>query len=539
MNPAFLCAPGVLKRSRTALPSSSHRIKCALPSPESLQSKVESELLISEQTPSFSPPAPHPPRALPVQLDLLNYHARTYSRRAKTRPAALRLYRRCLALNPSDGRAHLGIARLHIANGDIPAARDTFYRGTNVSRKNPHLLQAWGVMEERQGATNRARELYEEALRADPGHAATWVAMGLWWRRVGKNFAKAREMFRRGTQVAPNNYYLWHCWGMLERDCKRYKLARECFRRGVEANPNNAATYVNWGCLEDTCGNTEVAIKLFKKAHIANPRNTHAYVAHAVTAERIGEVQKAISLLQTAIEIRPWDAGARQMLGLVEWRRGSVEKARYYFKDALRVNDRHGPSWHAWARMEQELGFLDRARELYQEAVWATPREQQVVRTWHAWAVLEMYDNNIELARRYFAYGLEIDDSCVPLWCGLAVLEAENSNMSRARDCLEKAVRLIPEFKSTWRLYEQLEREFGSAKQARHVFERSVVVTSQQDHRLVVSDPLPGDFKAGGMWLDPLELKPTESAFESVWESKRGFNIGLGQRIRRDEGNLM
>lgn len=465
----------------------------------------------------------HPPPALPVQLDLLNYHARIFSRRRPTRPAALRFYRRCIKLDSADGRAWLGLARIHIAEGDIESARRTFRAGTNASRKNPHLLQAWGVLEEKQGCWQRAKALYEAAIRADERHCASWVALGMWYRKYEKDTTKARQMFKRGSEADPRNYYVWHVWGTLEKECRRFKIARECFRRGVESNPNNAATYVIWGGLEDMLGNVNKAVALFERARIANPRNTHTYVSHALALEKLGNPEKAIELLQTAIEIRPHDAAPRQMLGLIESRRGNVERAREYFQESLKVNERHGPTWHAWAQMEQNLGLLDRARELYQESVWAAPRAPHVVRTWHSWAMLELEQGQVDVARRYFAHGLEVDGCNVALLSGLATLEAKAGNMGRSRDCLEKCIRLMPDLRSTWKLYEGLERKYGSMQRAQLVFERCVVTSQQVDQRLIVSEPLPGDYKAGGMWFDALELKPTDSAFELV--SKSGGKI--------------
>eukprot|EP00177_Eucheuma_denticulatum_P000411 GFKZ01000713.1.p1 GENE.GFKZ01000713.1~~GFKZ01000713.1.p1 ORF type:complete len:571 (-),score=77.62 GFKZ01000713.1:87-1712(-) len=534
MTPAFLPSHFSVKRPRASRP---RPLLCCSSSPpgnnDYLQSKVESHLLASEQTSSLTPSTPpHPPNALPVQLDLLNYHARFFSRRPQTRPTAIRFYRRCIDLNSADGRAWLGLARIHIVQGDIAAARGTFQAGAKASRENAHLLQGWGTLEQKQGAVQLAKKLYEGALRADPEHCASWVALGMWYRKVEKNISKAREMFKKGSEANPRNYYVWHAWGMLERDCRRFKVARECFRRGVEANPNNAATYVNWGTMEGKIGNNKKAVELFEKAHVANPRNTHAYVSHASAAERLGDVEKAVELLKTAIAIRPHDAAPRQSLGLVEWRRGNVERARAEFQDALRVNEGHVPSWNAWAKMERELGLVKRARELYQEAVWAGPRAKYVVRTWHAWAMMEREEGDVEAARRNFRHGLEVDDGNIALLSGLATLEAEEGNMERARDCLERCVRLMPGLKSTWTLYEELEREYGSEKRAELVYERRVVMGNQVEDRLIVSEAMPGDFKAGGMWFDAMELKPTDSAFESVWQSG-GDIVTKGKRTKR------
>lgn len=453
---------------------------------------------------------------LPVTLDLLNYHARTSSRKRHLHALASKLFRRCIVLSPTDGRAWLGLARLHASRGDIQSARRTFREAVAVCRKNPHLLQAWGVLEERQDAIDRAKGLYLAALRADPSHAPAWVALGLWHQRHTRDNSSARQAFQRGAKADPSNYYVWHVWGVLEKNCRRFPIARDCFQKGVAANPSNAATYVLWGSLEDECGNTGAAIKLFEKAHATAPNNLHAYLSHAVAAERSGDVRKALQLLRKAIQIRPDDAAPRQALGLLQFRAGKVEEARRTFKIALEKNPKHCPSYHAWARVECALGNLDSARKLFQESVWASPRSPNVVRTWHSWAMMEMNAGKFDVARRYFFHGLDVDDRSVPILIGIAMLEAKEGNMHRAREFMEKCVHYEPWRQSMWRAYQQLETQYGSSHRAQLVYERSVVVGQQVEERFKLADPLPGDFQGSGMWLDALELSPDKSAFDSV-----------------------
>lgn len=453
---------------------------------------------------------------LPVTLDLLNYHARATSRKRDSHVIASKLFRRCIKLSPSDGRAWLGLARLHSNRGDIKSARRTFREAITVCRNNPHLLQAWGVLEERQDAIERAKGLYLAALRADPSHAPAWVALGLWHQRHTRDNSSARLAFRKGAKADPSNYYVWHVWGVLEKNCRRFPTARDCFQKGVAANPTNAATYVLWGSLEDECGNSEAAIKLFEKAHSVSPNNLHAYLSHAVAAEHAGDVQKARRLLQKAIQIRPDDAAPRQALGLLEFRAGHIDEARRTFKKALEKDSKHCPSYHAWARVECAAGNLNRARRLFQESVWAAPRSPNVVRTWHSWAMMEMNAGKFDIARRFFFNGLDVDDHSVPILIGIATLEAKEGNIIRAREYMEKCVHYEPWRQSMWRAYQQLEAQFGSSHRAQLVYERSVVVGQQVEERFNLADPLPGDFQGSGMWFDALELPPDKSAFDSV-----------------------
>lgn len=508
--------------------------RCVLDASDpSLAHKVETTLLATEQASDLSTGESRlPPRALPVALDLLNYHARVASRRPPSRDVADRLYRRCIDLNPADGRAWLGLARLRASVGNTDGARRTFRSAVSAAPGNPFILQAWGVFEERLRNLERAKNLYLAALRADPLHAPAWVALGLWHQRHANDISSARIAFRRGAQADPSNYYVWHVWGVLEKNCRRFPRARDCFRKGVSANPYNGATYVLWGSLEDEAGNNDIAMNLFEKAHTVNPRNMHAYLSHAVAAEKAGDLAKARKLLKRAIAIRPSDAAPRQLLGLLQFRQGDLSAARGTFEKALEKDPKHAPTWHAWARVECASGHHDRARKLFQEAVWVAPRALHVVRTWHSWAMMEMNLGRNEAARRFFAHGLDVNNRSVVLLTGVAELEAKEGNMSRAREYMERCVRLEPWRLSMWRLYQRLENNFGSAHRAQLVYERSVVIGQQVEERYKLSDPLPGDFQGSGMWIDALELPPDKSAFDSIGAGTTSVTSKSGVRGR-------
>lgn len=589
----------------------------------SLAAKVEQSLLDSEQQPDIPPevlaltasatspssPASSPSGpVLPVSLDLLNYHARVASRRASTYDLSERLYRRCITLQRNDGRAWLGLARLLSSRGDALSARRTFRNGVHVSTsRNAHLLQAWGVFEERHYNIERAKGLYLAALRADSEHAPSWVALGLWHQRHGNDMKAAREAFRRGADADPSNYYVWHVWGVLERRCRRPTVARECFRKGVAAKPNNAATLVLWGCLEHEVGDHQTAITLFERAHRASRVNIHAYVSHAVTRAAIGDTRKAVTLLRHAIRLRPNDPAPRQALAMLHFRksygllnrgrrgriRGSgfddsddsmsnssvspsnttdldlmdnnnrtnsgVAVARKLLSDATRLAPRHTPTWHAWARLECACGRYNAARRLFQEAVWAAPRSAHVVRTWHAWGLMEMKLGRLDLARRYFAHGLDVERRSVVLLVAVAQLEAREGNIRRARECMENCVRIEPWRASVWSAYQRLEMLYGSQRRGQLVYERSVVVVGSdsndgygagqrqqqllqdrdRDHnRFTLSDPLPGDFQGTGMWIDPLELPPDRSAFDSIGAGSSSSSRYPGRKsVRNNRGN--
>lgn len=455
-----------------------------------------------------------------MQSEILTYHAKVAARK-KDWQVAERLYRRALKTNRSDSRTWLGLARLYMRRGETDEARKTFRAAIQSCRNNPYLLQAWGVLEERAFNTGRAKTLYETATRADPTHVPSWVALGLWHQKIGKDLYAARDCFRKGAEGDPSNYYVWHVWGVLERQLGNFQAARRCFASGVAANPGNAATYVVWGVLEEQLQNREVAVDLFHQAHAANPNNVHALVAHAVTLERMGNIIGARTLLRKALTIQSKDAAIYQTFGLLEYRAGDVESARGWFQQGIKANRRHLPVWLSWGVMEGDYGNVARARQLFQDGIWADPKSSNAVRLWHAWAGLERRAGRINSARRLFGHGLRAAPESVAILSCWATMEAEESeDMAFARDLLDKAVRLQPSQRDLWELYERLERDYGSPGRADAILKRSLLCSKQRDHRVIVSDPLPGDYAAGGMWVDTADLHPQNvSALEVVPEA--------------------
>lgn len=74
-----------------------------------------------------------------------------------------------------------------------------------------HLLQAWGVFEFRDGNLDKARELFQQGVWADPS----------------------------STDVAR----VFQAWAVLEQQAGNSSLARELFRCAVKADPKSEPSW--------------------------------------------------------------------------------------------------------------------------------------------------------------------------------------------------------------------------------------------------------------------------------------------------------
>lgn len=113
------------------------------------------------------------------------------------------LYLKILEYSPKDAHSHLALARLEARREikkpktyceDLTRAQQAFEMGTLQCPDSVHLWQAWALYEDSRGRTERARELYKEALKLDPQNPYVCHAFGLYYKKSGE-IQKAVDLF--------------------------------------------------------------------------------------------------------------------------------------------------------------------------------------------------------------------------------------------------------------------------------------------------------------------------------------------------------
>lgn len=72
-------------------------------------------------------------------------------------------------------------------------------------------VQAWGVLEYRAGCLERARELFQQGVWADPGSAGVALVFQAWGvlEQAAGNMQLARELFRCAVKADPKSETSW------------------------------------------------------------------------------------------------------------------------------------------------------------------------------------------------------------------------------------------------------------------------------------------------------------------------------------------
>ncbi len=324
-------------------------------------------------------------KALTINIDRLVHFAKKDLSHGRLEEAQ-EYYMKAIELDPTDGRAYLGLSRIAQRRGDLeyarkllkegiakcsvgfvevkgPRSKESLKKKSSISDDedeedlpilgtipdngpNPFLLQALGTLEQRSGNLSGAEELYLAAVRSRPSHAAAWVSLGQLRTkelRQGANAGRAcyqsaeRELRRIGAKP---NAFIYTAWASMEykkggdSDSKAVRRARELYQLALEADPRCSVAYLQLGVMESDCGNYDRAKECFETVLKFDQRNSRVLQAYAIMESR-----------------RPReDVDSRRVLDL--------------FERALKANHRDAGVYQAYALYVAELGDIDSARNL-------------------------------------------------------------------------------------------------------------------------------------------------------------------------------
>lgn len=275
-------------------------------------------------------------KALKVNLDRLNYFAKTAMRRNKLHEAE-ELYAEALLTDPLDGRAYIGLSRISQRKRDFPAARKYLKMGISRTPNNPFLLQALGTLEERVGNLAEAEAYYIASVHARSSHAAAWVSLAQLRTRKLRQSPDAgrmcyqtaeREIIRAGL---PPSSFVYTAWASLEnKQAGNYKLAKSLFKKALKIDPRCSAAWLQLGVMEADKGDWDDARTCFETVLKYDKRNSRVLQAYAIAESKRpnGKSREAIDLFERALNAKPSDAGVYQAYGLYVSELGDIEMAR-------------------------------------------------------------------------------------------------------------------------------------------------------------------------------------------------------------------
>eukprot|EP00887_Chlorella_sp_A99_P006541 scaffold3.g6541.t1 len=370
-----------------------------------------------------SPPAP-PPQYRARQTRIAANRSPGAEERAALLAEAEAALRRCLAMDPEDGRAYVSLGKILVQQRRYDEAATLYEEGsTATGGTNAHIWTAWANLGARRGDALLARRLFDAAIVAVPAHAAAYHGWGLLERRQG-NYLRARDLWARGIQATrqtPNAYLFQSlaAWALMEQRLgTEARIVRRLYARGLEVSPRSRYTYLSWALWEAGQGHVDEARRLYAQGAQLNPRDAAIFCAWAILEE-----QQACGGARGG-EAERHGAGA-----------GCIDEARQLFSRGARADPSHLYIWQAWGVLEYRQGRLEEARRLFQQGIWAAPPGvADVSLIFQAWAVLERAAGEVGVARQLFKCAVKADPKSEPSWLAWAAMEEDLGALERANE---------------------------------------------------------------------------------------------------------
>lgn len=157
------------------------------------------------------------------------------------------------------------------------------------------------VQAEEAGEKNRAIEIYEEILKADPGYAAAYINLGtiLFHQR---NFSLAEELYRRATEVDPAYVLAFFDLGNVLDELQRPDESIAAYRQAVALSPRYADAHYNLALAFERKGERRKALRHWQayiKLDNAGPWAEHArgQIRRLLSQEKLSIARRATSYI--------------------------------------------------------------------------------------------------------------------------------------------------------------------------------------------------------------------------------------------------
>jgi len=218
------------------------------------------------------------------------------------------------------------------------SSKPLFEHTLAVTDRNFVILNNLGVVFDREGNRDRARECYEKALSFLPDYADAHKNLGI----------------------------------ILEHE-HRFAEAMEHYRAAIKAKPDYAQAHNNLGVLLTFEGKSDEAIEHYRAALAARPDYAHAHANLGHELMMKGNTDEAYEHLITAVRLRPDLPAAHADLGLLLEKRCDLEGAATHLQQALQLSGPQGELDSKLASILLKLNRFDEAISLCREALQLQP----------------------------------------------------------------------------------------------------------------------------------------------------------------------
>jgi len=419
-------------------------------------------------------------------------------------------FKTLIAMDPSArSYAFMGLSYRHL--GRFEEATKYFSEGLKLDPHNASCLYNLGYIEERQGNSARADELFQQALGSNPDFSDALLELAN-LRMKDKKYAEAAELLRHYVKVGHDVATGYYKLAMAERSLHQTAAAQRDLSVFQTLSKNSSTGPMPYQHLFDYLNNrsqlspqdrTELDVAELNEQIKKHPGQSQDLYLLAETYLKLGDVSKAREAVAQLDQVSADDYRTQTGTGVLLARYRLYDDAIQHFQNALHANPdsddvkfdlanahfRKGQYKDALASaqtisatgqqddaflallgdIEAHLDNTPKATEIFRSAIARSPDNDQY---YLSLTLVQLRNNDLTGAEQTLQKGLaRIPGSGKLIW-GQGLISVMKGNTKQAAERLERAVDLLPEWAGSYSTLGVFYYQTGQIEKAREVLNR-------------------------------------------------------------------
>jgi Flp pilus assembly protein TadD len=211
-------------------------------------------------------------------------------------------YRKSLALNPRNAKAHVDLAYILFNRGEIEEGLIHINEALKLDPNNVEARYNLGMAMALQKRPQEAAAHFEKVVQLKPDNAEAHFNLGVVLADQGK-LDEAVTHYSKAAQLNPNDARFPYNLGVTIAQQGKLDEAIRHLSRAIQIKPDYTEAYINLGVMLARQTKYNEAINYLTKALQIEPRSIPALLNLATSYDKIGQRNKAIASLQTALDL--------------------------------------------------------------------------------------------------------------------------------------------------------------------------------------------------------------------------------------------
>ena len=341
----------------------------------------------------------------------------------------------------SDIASKLRHAALHYQTGALEKASQLYQEIIHANPQHPDALHMLGIISHQTGRHDLAIDLIRRAISSDSEQASFYFNLGRIFQHQGQ-VSDADHCYQKVLQLEPDCAEAHNNKGILLKRQGKLAEAAKCFRRALHINPNFADALCNLGNIYRDNNELHRAIACYEKAVDIHPDHVNAHLSLGRAYKRLGDWEKGHTCLQKAVALEPKRALPHCELGNLFKAQKKWNDAIEHYRKAIELRPTFAEAIFNMGIACGELNQLERAIKCYLRVIEVKPDSAEA---YFNLGIINGKKNNLNKSVRFFKDAIELKPDYAEAYNNLGNTLKGQGKVDQAINYLRKAIKYDPD----------------------------------------------------------------------------------------------